>query len=190
MKQLVAALIYLTSISSPVAASTWAVQSPGAPNCTARYNDDAVTNPVIGVDIITDPASVALPFVPMKGDNEVSHYSIVNGALLYNDPQTGLQEANPITVEDALLNDTTISLAGQLAMLGYKSIIDGYNDNPAGAKKAFDVLVQAAVLNTADANEIASVCAAQGMPLKIVTGRRSKWYRRYRKNHSSRRQNR
>jgi hypothetical protein len=164
MKSGLLAFCFALLLPVPSLAATWAVQPPGATNCTIRY-DGGEGSPILGMDIIAPPSSALLPFVPMKNDNEVSHYSIVNGVLLYNDPQTGTQQANPVTVETALQDDATISAAGQVAMLSYKSVIDGYNSNPAGAKKAFAALSQAGIFTSGDAAEIAKVCATQGMPL-------------------------
>lgn len=172
-KHILAALFTIAFPLSALAQSSpqWAIQVPGQSVCT-MYNSGSATAPTPDGQSIPIGSSVAA-WQYFNGDNEVKHYSIVNGNLLYN--TNGLQiPASLNGITEILRNDNGISATGRLEIMRMRSFLfEDFYASPntvtyATLKSRWAQLTAAepTVITSADATKAAADFVNAGMPVQ------------------------
>lgn len=171
-KHILAALFVIAFPLSALAQSSpqWAIQVPGQSVCT-MYNSGSATAPTPDGQSIPIGSSVAA-WQYFNGDNEVKHYSIVNGNLLYNVGSLQIP-ASLSGITDILRNDSAISAAGRLELMRMRSFLfeDFYNSpnttTYATLKSRWSQLKNAdTAISAADATQAASDFVSAGLPVQ------------------------
>jgi len=160
-------LALLTIMFSAVPAHSQSViQFSGQTICGAYNSKSSLT----AADLAAFPGAIWLPFVPLNGDQEYSHYSISsNGFLLWNAPD-GSQQANPETVEDAIFSDPALAQSGATpgadlqVLLPFRQYLDRYNTKTAEVQAIYQTFIKPA-LSAAGVTELESDCSKANMPL-------------------------